>query len=430
MKIIYPFIALLASLAVLLAGTGLLGSLLALRMGLEGFTTSTIGLVMACYPLGFILASVVFGRVIVRVGHIRAFGVLSALAAGSTLIYPLGIDPWIWGLMRGVFGFCVAGLYMVVESWLNQQTPRDFRGRVLAFYSIVTYGALGGGQLLLNAWSIAGFELFSLAALLLAVSLVPLAMTRAPSPELVVTRPVGLRRLWYITPLGLAGAAAAGFFGGAFVALGPVFGRAVGLDVAQVSLLMAAAMLGGLLLQLPLGRMSDRHSRRLTIVSVAAAVSVASAAIAVMAGAAPAPLMLLALLWGGFAFTLYPLSVALANDFVSAEELVGTSAGLLLVHGVGMVAGPALAGFLMELAGPSMLFYVLAGMGIALALFGLWRQKVGRPLAVEDQAQYLAIPSTTLLATALDPRADELQLEFSFDDVVNKAASEPGGDPS
>jgi MFS family permease len=430
-RLLAAFIALLLSLAVLLTGGGLLGSLVALRMEHEGFNTPMIGAVMACYSAGFIIASMYFSRIILRVGHIRAFGVLAALAAGSTLIYPLVISPIAWGVMRGVLGFSVAGLYMVVESWLNGRTPREVRGTVLAFYSIATYAALGSGQLLLNTWPIDGFQLFSLAALLFAVSLLPVALTRAPSPELVQARPVGLLRLYRISPLGLVGSAGAGLLSGTYVALGPVFGRQAGLEISDVASFMAAGMVGGLLLQWPVGWVSDRVSRRLVIVGVSALVALASAAIVLVGGGSVGLLIGLTLLWGGLTFTLYPLSLALSNDFIEPEELIGTGAGLLLVHGVGMMLGPVLVGQLMQDLGTGALFGSLAAVAAFLAVFGLWRQRVGQPLAVADQGHYRAVPlDVTPQIGGLDPRWEEPQLEFDFtggegDDVVNSEPDQP-----
>ena len=430
-RLLYPFLALLLSLSVLLLGSGLLGTLLPLRMVVEHFPTATIGLVMACYSAGYVMASLWFGGILVRVGHIRAFAVLAALAAGSTLLYPLLIDPVLWALMRTVFGFAIAGLYMVTESWLNARTPREFRGRMLAFYSITTYAALGGGQFLLNLWPVTGFHLFSLAAFLLALSLVPVSLTRAPTPELTEIRPLSIRKLYRLSPGGVVGALMAGFIAGGFLALGPVFGSRVGLSVAEVSVLMGAVMFGGLLFQWPLGRFSDRHSRPLTIIFVAAGVAATSLLLLVFAPRSELGLVILATIWGGLAFTIYPLCLALTNDYISSEELLGAGSRLILMHGLGMVAGPVLLGRLMESYGPWSLFAAIAVVAAWLAGFVLWRERSGPTLTVEEQGEYVAVPSTTSLAGALDPRAEDLQLELSFDHeeaggyaaaMLNKAA--------
>jgi len=429
LRLIGVYAALLGSVGMVLLGTGLLGSLLALRMDHEQFGTGLIGLVMACYSVGFVIASLLFGRVIARVGHIRAFSVLAALTAASTLTYPLLVQPLVWAAMRLIFGFCVAGLYMVAESWLNHSTPHDYRGRVLAGYSVVTYAALGGGQLLLSGWEVTGFELFSVAAGLFALSMLPMALTRAPAPELPDTRPIGLRRLYALSPLGLTGSAVAGVLGGAFLAMGPVFGARVGLDTAGISALMAAAMLGGLLLQWPVGRLSDRFGRRPAIIGVATGVMLVSLLLALLATLRPELLRWPALLWGGLAFAVYPLALALTNDMIDQDQRLGAGSALLLVHGLGMIAGPLLAARSMAWFGPQALFVVLAGFALCLALFGLRRHRVAPPLDPALREHFVSVPTTTPVGVALDPRMEDPQHSFDFDageveaDMVNKPLS-------
>lgn len=427
-SMLYPYIALLASLAILLTGGGLLGTLLAVRMDIEAFPTQIIGVVMACYSVGFVIAAMTLPRIISQVGHIRTFAVLAGLAAGSTVLYPLLIDPVVWALMRGVFGFSVAGLYMVTESWLNDRTPREFRGQILAFYSITTYAALGGGQFLLNLYPARGFELFNAAALLFALALLPVALTRSRSPEIAEARPVGLKKLHDASPMALLGSCVAGVVAGGFLGMGPVFAKGAGFSLGQVSLLMGMTILGGLLLQWPIGRLSDRYNRRVVLAGVAGVVTMASVLIALLVQVSPLLVILLATVWGGFAFTMYPLSLSLIGDFVNADEMVGASAGLLLVHGIGMIIGPVAGGYLMDRLGSDALFWGIALSALLLAVYGLWRQRVGETIIVADQGEYVTVPSVAVapIATALDPRSEEVQLEFDFggeshSDVVNSA---------
>lgn len=429
---LYPYLALLVSLGILLTGGGLLGTLLSVRMGVEAFPTQVIGVVMACYSVGFVLATLVLPRIISKVGHIRTFAMLGGLAAGSTVLYPVLVHPLPWGFMRGVFGFCVAGLYMVTESWLNDRTPRESRGQVLAFYSITTYAAMGGGQFLLNLWPVEGFELFNLAALLFAFAILPVALTRSRSPEISDPHPVGLRRLNDASPLGLLGSAVAGVISGGFIALGPVFAHGVGFELSEISLLMGATIAGGLVLQWPIGRLSDILNRRVVLTVIAALVAVASVAIVVMTELSALGVILLSMLWGGLAFTMYPLSLALVADYVAPEEMVGVSASLLLVHGVGMIIGPVAGGYLMGALGPTWLFWGIGAITLAFAGIGVLRQRYGERVAVEEQGEFVAVPGVDVTPIALDPRSEEVQLEFDFEaedlgeeaeDVVNPQAS-------
>lgn len=414
-RLAYSFLALLSSLVVLLLGSGLLGTLVALRMDLERFPTTTIGLVMACYSVGYVMATLWFGRIIVRVGHIRAFAILAAVASASTLIYPLVIHPLSWAIMRAVFGFAIAGLYMVTESWLNGRTPREYRGRMLAFYGIATYAALGSGQFLVNLWPIGEFQLFCLAALLLGVSLIPVSLTRAPTPEAIETHPVRIRRLYKISPLGTVGSLFAGVMVGSFLALGPVFGRKVGLSVAEVSVLMGLSLLGGLLFQWPIGGFSDLYGRRQTIVAVSTGVAATSGLLILIGPDSEMMLVLLSVLWGGLAFTIYPLSLAMTNDHIEPEELIGAGASLLLMHGIGLIIGPILLSRFMAWYGPWALFGVIAGFAALLAMFGYWRQQVGPTVTLADQGEYVAVPTTTPFASTLDPRTEDMQLELPFE---------------
>lgn len=414
-RLIYPFMALLISLSVMLMGSGLLATLLALRMEYEKFTTTTIGLVMACYSAGYVMATLWFRPLLLRIGHIRGFAVLAALAAGSTLLYPLLIHPVPWAITRTFFGFAIAGLYMITENWLNQRAPREYRGRILAFYGMATYAALGGSQALLNLWPIEGYQLFSLAAFLLGVSLIPVALTRSPTPELFESHAVGVRKLYGMSPLAALGAAVSGIMVGSFLALGPVFGSKVGLNVAEVSLLIGAAMVGGLLFQWPIGRYSDNHSRRLTIAGVTAGLAIISSMLILFAPGYKFLLFVFAVIWGGLAFTVYPLCLALINDYIDPEELIGAGAGLLLMHGLGLIVGPMMMGIFMQYLGPWSLFGALAVAAAFLSFFSLWRHQVGPEVEIADQGEYVVVPSATPFVSALDPLTEELQLELPFE---------------
>jgi MFS family permease len=412
---ISSFIALFCSFGLLLTGGGMLGTLLGIRMSLEWFPTQVIGLVTACYSVGFVLATRICPLLIARVGHIRAFAGLCAVAASSTLVYPLLIEPALWGAMRVCYGFSMAGLYMVVESWLNDRTPRQFRGQVFAVYSIVTYVGLGGGQFLLLAGEPQGFELFSLSAILIGLALVPVAITRTSSPELVELRPVSLRKLYRASPLGLVGACLAGVINGGFLGMAPVYAKGVEFSSPAIAVLMGLTIVGGFLLQYPIGRLSDLYSRRLVIAVVSAAVVAVSLAVVFFTGVSNRAVIGLSVLWGGLAFTLYPLAVSLTNDFVEPSEVLGASAGLLMVHGIGMIFGPVLSAQLMGLIGPAGLFWMLGAAALVLGAFAAYRERVEPPLSAAMSSNYQVVPRNTPYASALDPRYEEIQLEFEFD---------------
>ncbi len=422
---ISSFVALFCSFGLLLTGGGMLGTLLGIRMSLELFPTPVIGIVTACYSVGFVLATRVCPRLISQVGHIRVFAGLSAVAAASTLAYPLLIEPVLWGAMRVFYGFSMAGLYMVVESWLNDRTPRQFRGQVFAIYSIVTYVGLGGGQFLLLAGNPRGFELFSLSAILIGLALVPVAITRTSSPGLVELRPVSLRTLYQASPLGLVGGGFAGAINGGFLGMAPVYAEGVNFSSSTIALLMGLTIVGGFMLQYPIGRLSDLYSRRLVIAVVAGAVVVVSLGVVYFTGVSNRAVIGLCILWGGLAFTLYPLVVSLTNDFVEPSEVLGASAGLLVVHGVGMILGPVISAQLMGMIGPSGLFWMLAASALMLSAFAAYRERIGPPLHAATSSNYQVVPRNTPYASTLDPRYEETQLEFDFEDRPAEGVAAP-----
>ncbi|AGM41321.1 Putative permease of the major facilitator superfamily MFS1 [Spiribacter salinus M19-40] len=422
-----PFITLFTSIGLLLIGNGLLGTLLGVRMSEEAFATEVIGVVTACYSVGFVLATRVCPGVIVRSGHIRSFAAFAALAAISTLAYPLLINPWAWAGMRLLYGFSLAGLYMVTESWLNDRTPTERRGQVLGVYSIITYVGLGGGQFLLLVGRPGGFELFSLAAMLIALAVVPLSITRISSPELPLTGRIPLRDLLAASPLGLVGSALSGTIAASFLYLAPVYARDSGFSDTGIALLMGLSILGGFLLQWPIGHLSDRFNRRDVMMGVSLAVALTSLGIVYATGRSETAVVMMAVLWGGLAFTLYPIAVSLANDFLDPSQFLAASAGLLLVHGLGMIAGPLIATQLMALIGPSGLFWMLAGAGLVLAGFAWLRQRVGPPIPVGEPSTYRVVPRESVYAGGLDPRFEDLQLELSLD--LDESPPDPETEP-
>lgn len=415
-SVIAPFLTLFLSFALLITGSGLLGTLVSVRMTIEWFPIGTIGLINAAYSVGFILAARLASPIISRVGHIRSFAAFCAVAASSTLSFPLLIDPWLWGGTRLLFGFSMAGLFMVVESWLNAQAAPAQRGQILGIYSVVSYLGYGAGQFMLLLGEPSGFELFSLAAMLLALALVPVTALRTASPELIEVHPMPLKQLYRASPLGLVTAAGAGVLLGAFLMMAPVAARGLEFSPDEIAALMGLTVVGGFLLQWPIGRLSDRYNRRLVIAVVSLATAVCGLGMVFSTGFGGVPgLIAVAVLWGGFASTLYPLAVALTTDFVEPRQLLGTSAKLLLLYGLGMVAGPLLSSVLMGRLGPTGLFWTVAGAALALTAYASLRQLMGPVLDVEAAGSYRMVPRNTPLASAMDPRGEPEQLELDLE---------------
>ena len=343
-RLLLPLTALLASVALLLGGNGLLGTLLAMRSQAEGWGERTTGLVMSGYFVGFFLGTFTAPPLIRRVGHIRAFAFHAALAAAAVLVYPLWREPVGWMLLRVVTGVSLVGLCTVIESWLNAQAAPEHRSRVFGVYMVVSLLALAAGQLLLDLQPPRSPVLFSVVAILFALAILPVSATRLSPPVMTVAPKVHLLAICRAAPSAAAGAVLAGLALGAFWGMGAVYAASLGLDRAGIGTFMAVTIIGGAALQLPIGRLSDRGDRRSTLALVAAA----GAATALVALRFESQAHALFFLFGGLAFALYPLAVAHLLDRLPGEQLLAGCSALLLLNGIGAAIGPAVAGALMQ----------------------------------------------------------------------------------
>jgi MFS family permease len=386
---------LLVGTAALYLGNGLLITLLPIRAQFEAFSTTAIGLMGGAFFAGFALGCVIGPPIVKQVGHIRCFAGFAALAAAGTLAYPLMIDPIAWCALRGFTGLCFAVLYMVVESWLNEQSGNENRGRVLSVYIIITNIVTMGGQLMVNLYDPAGPLLFSLVAILVCLSLVPLSLTQTAQPAPVPVARVRIGQLFGLSPSGVAGCLVIGSIEGAFWTLGPVFAQGRGLEVAEVTIFMSAFVLGGTISQWPLGRLSDRIDRRKVIVGCCLGTVCTGLALAFLDLGDGAATFAIAVLHGAFMVPLYALCLAHANDYAPTEALVETSSSLLLVYAVGAILGPLAVAPLMDAFGLGSLFLFMAAVLGALALFALIRMTM-RPIAAEeDRVEFVPMPKTT-----------------------------------
>jgi MFS family permease len=398
--------ALLTGIGILVMGSGLLGTVLAVRAEIEGFPVEVTGAVMAAYFVGLVLGSIYAVRLIERVGHIRTFAGLAAVVSAAALGFALVVSPISWAILRGLCGFCLAGLYMVTESWLNQEAPRDSRGRLLSLYMMVNLGALGGGQLLLPLSDPATFYPFCIASMLLSLGLVPVTMSRTVAPTPARIRPVSLAALYRLSPLGFASCAASGLIMGAIWAMGPVYAQMSGFDTAGVAAFMAAMVVGGIVVQWPVGALSDRFDRRRVIVLTMFAAGLACVGAIAGHGSASAAMLVLACLFGGFVFPLYSLGVANVNDFDRDENFVAISSGLLLIYGCSAAIGPMAASVVMGQIGAVGFFFYQAVVCAAFVVFGIYRLRARSSIPAEDQTSTVLVPRTSPILAGLDPRAD------------------------
>jgi MFS family permease len=436
--------ALLLGAAILLWGNGLQGILLPIRATIEHFSTSTIGLIASAYSLGFVISCRYAPRIVMRVGHIRSFAVLAAIASCVVLLLVLVIHPAVWIPLRMLSGFCFAGLFMVIESWLNERADNANRGRIFSTYMVINLTAVTLGQLVLPLGDPASFTLFALTAIAITIALVPIGLTTSAAPQPIQHVQLRLRRLHRMSPVGMLGCFFVGLANGAFGGLGAVFAKSIGLSVTGIALFMSAALIGGALMQLPLGRLSDRIDRRQVIaLSCSLAVTFALVlavlgdgqdggrvlgSLPITAGLHPAVLIGVVALYGCFAYPLYGLCVAHTNDFVSRAEFIEASSGLLLTWGIGASIGPLIGALAMEQVGLGGLFLYTALVHSSFALLTLYRttQRAPVPAAQRDAfVQQSTTVRTTPVGAALDPRADQLEEEGPRSQTSAEASKAP-----
>lgn len=353
---------------------GAQGSLLGIRAELEGFSTIATGLLMSGYYLGFLLGSLRAPGIIQRVGHVRSFAALTALASVTILVHALIVDPWVWGLMRLLTGFAVSAIYVVAESWLNQAADNRSRGQLLSIYMITMLAGLSSGQFLLNVSDPASFELFNLISILISLAAIPILITATPMPAFEAARPVSLATLYRVAPTGLVGSFLINACYAMVFGMGAVYASRLGMQVSEISLFMAILVVGGMLLQWPLGKLSDSMDRRTVIAASAFAALLFALASAQVGLAEDNRHLLLALLFGASCFPLLALYLALTNDQLEADQAVGASSTLLLAGGVGASIGPFGISLVMDQWGPSSFFWSLAIMSGLMAGHALYKR--------------------------------------------------------
>ena len=380
---------LLLGMGVLMLGAGLQSTLLSLRATLEGFPTPVTGLIMSCYYVGYVVGTMVAPPMLQRVGHIRVFAVLAAVASVAILIQGLFVDPLAWSAMRLTSGLCFAGIYVVAESWLNDRASRSNRGRLLAVYMLVLYVGLGAAQFLLIVSDPRSATPFMLVSVLISLAMVPIVVSAQQVPERAVPRKVRLLDLYRDSPLGVVGVIVSGLISSIIFSMGPVYARLSGLDTTRVATFMAVSILAAVATQYPVGRLSDRMDRRTVIAGVCMLTMLVASAIVTFRNMPHAVFLTLAALFSGFALTLYSLSVSHVNDKLEPTQMVAASSALLLLNGASAAIGPTLAGALMAAFGPRAFFATLATLAGALAVYDLWRKSRRKPVPPSQKGPFI-----------------------------------------
>lgn len=379
--------------AMLMVGNGLNGAVLGVRTVDEGFGVRTTGVVMACFFVGFLLGPPIVLRMLSKVGHIRVFASLASTASCAVLVHFVWVSPLSWGAMRLVFGFCVSGLYVVVESWLNEASTPSSRGRTLAVYGLVSMGGLAAGQLLIATGATSGVTLFVVSSILVSMSFVPMALAATTdAPTVRVAERLSLRDLLGFAPTGAIGMLLAGASHGVVLGLGAVYAVGAGFGPARTAVFAAAPTIGALVFQWPIGLMSDRVPRR----GVIFVVSIAAASMAVLLALVPAGSSIVLpsmFVLGGFTFPLYSLLLSHTLDWARAGTAMGASSTLVRINGAGAVIGPIVAGALMAALDESAFFWTLVSTHGLLAVYVAYRLLVAEGLPMDRQGPFVPVPA-------------------------------------
>ncbi|MEE9416594.1 MAG: MFS transporter [Acidimicrobiales bacterium] len=396
--------ALFFGFGMVMVGNGLQGSLLGIRSEAEGFGLAVSGIVMAGYFAGFFAGSIYAASALKTVGHIRVFSALASAASTTVLIHAVWINPATWFAMRFLFGICMAGIYVVVESWLNELASNETRGRLLSVYMVVSMGGIVIGQLLLNVADTNGFTLFILASVLVSLALVPVSLSATTGPRIAYPQPTSLMEVWRIVPTGIVTSFFVGASAGTVMGIGAVYAANIGMEAGRITIFLAAPMVGAIAGQIPIGLISDRVPRRTVILVVSL--------FATLFGLAPltlsprSDLVIVAMFFvGATVFPLYSLGIAYTNDWLLPEQIVGASAAQVRVNGTGAVFGPVVAAILMSIVDPQIFYWVIAA---STAVIAVW---VGSRMFVEDappldrQRDYVPFPArASSVAANLIPR--------------------------
>jgi MFS family permease len=385
---------LFAGIVLMMVGNGLQVTLLGVRATLENFSAEATGIIMSCYYAGYLAGSLTTPRLVERVGHIRVFAALAAIASTASLLYGLFVNPACWAVIRALAGFSFASLYIVIESWLNDISTAQSRGKLMAAYLIACYAAMMAGQYLLNLAPATSIDPFIYSAIFVSCALIPVALSRRPAPEFQASSRISIPELWRASPLGVFTITLCGVSSSILFSMGPVYATRSGMDVGQVANFMACFIFGGMAGQLPLGVISDRFGRRSAII-VTAASALAVSLLCFICAATWLIYPLMALM-GGLGLSMYPLASAYINDRMRRDQIVSAGGAIILVYGAACVLGPFSGSLIMDYLGNRALFFELGLVYAVILGFAVYRSSQTPPVAASAPMEIIDISSQQL----------------------------------
>ncbi|MEX3006937.1 MFS transporter [Hoeflea sp. TYP-13] len=361
--------ALFFGLVTIAMSAGLQAPLLAVRAFDEGFDTSNTGLIMAGYYAGALVGALLAPKLIHQVGHAKVFAAVASIASGTALLFAVVPDAVFWFLLRVATGMCFATIYIVAETWLNQSSTNEIRGKVMNFYVILHYAGLGAGALMLNMGDPQGYELFILTSVLISFGIVPILLSAKPAPAFKAPKRISIAALFRKAPLGVGAAVLCGLAMGALAGAGAIFADKAGFSTAEVSIFMAFMSLGSLIFMWPVGILADRYDRSKIMIAVALLAALAAFLLAVTSVDHVIPIYLIIGLYAGLALSMYGLCLAAVNDELEPDEMVGSGATLAIIFNLGMMLGPVVSSEIIEAWRPSGYFFYHAAVQVLIALY-------------------------------------------------------------
>lgn len=401
----------------MMVGNSLQGTLLGVRATIEDFSVMTTGFIMTAYYVGYVAGSFYVPKLVARVGHIRVFAALASAASTTVLFHGLFVDPWAWSAIRIITGFSYAGLYIVVESWLNDASTNESRGRMLGLYLVVTYAGMVAGQFLLNIASPSDIELFVVTSALVSLALLPIALSSRPAPEFHTSEPIKFKTIWSRSPLGVFGVMVTGLISAIVFSLGSVFILDLEYSVVDVSYFMAAFIFGGVVLQMPVSWVSDKIDRRKVIIGLCALSLAACGVMMIGYHAGFWVLTFGAFLLGAVGLPIYGQCVSHVNDHLLARQFVAASGTLVLLNGAGSMIGPLAISFVMQWSGGIGFILSLIAIFTVFFVFGLYRAFRVESVPLEDQGDSFYMPAR---GSAINVYAEDVMEQYQEDLEIEK----------
>ncbi|WP_040482766.1 MULTISPECIES: MFS transporter [Yoonia] len=408
--------ALFLGMFLLMVGNGLQGTLLGLRGEMEGFSTLALSVVMSAYFLGFLFSSRFTPELIRRVGHVRVFAAMGSMISAVLILYPTLVDPIAWTVGRVIMGFCFCGVYITAESWLNDASSNANRGKALSLYMIVQMAGIVFAQYVVSIGDVSGYVIFIIPSVLVSLAFAPVLLSARPMPAFSATKPMKIKDLIKTSPLGCAGMF---LLGGVFAAqfgMSAVYGSRVGLSVGEISFFISAIYVAALVLQYPIGWLSDRMDRRRLIIWIAMLGGLGS----LIAFIVPGSFLLIILsgaIVGGTSNPLYALLIAYTNDYLEKEDMAAASGGLLFINGLGAIMGPLIVGLMMDVIGDNGFWLFTAVLMLGVGIFGMVRATQRDRGALDlDQVPYAPVSAgSSAVAVGV---AQEVYLDAASDEIA------------